>query len=103
MYRFAWSDGFDHWRKRRMNKVIEIAEKEGRYYITPEDVEQAMNENSDDPHGIRIDVLEVLGKQTAFGAEDSGLCAFVAFKGPNARSEALPEAVASTEELDTGG
>ena len=66
-----------------MNKVIEIAEKYGRDYITPEDIEQAMNENGDDPHGIRIDVLEVLGKQTAFGAEDPGLCAFAAFKWPN--------------------
>lgn len=67
-----------------MNKVISIAATAGRDYITPEDVQQAMDENADDPHGIRIDVLEVLGKQTEFGTEDSGLCAFVAFKGPNA-------------------
>lgn len=69
-----------------MNKVTAIAARAGRDYITPEDVQEAMDENRDDPHGIRIDVLEVLGKQTAFGAEDAGLCAFVAFKGPNIHS-----------------
>ena len=70
-----------------MNKVTGIAVKAGRDYITPEDVQQAMDESADDSHGIRIDVLEVLGKQTDFGAEDAGLCAFVAFKGPNVKTE----------------
>lgn len=64
-----------------MNKVIVIAEQAGRNYITPEDVQQAINEKPSDPHGIRIDVLEVIARQTNFGVEDISLCAFVAFNG----------------------
>lgn len=81
-----------------MNKVTAIAAQAGRDYITPEDVEQAMNENADDPHAIRIDVLEVLGIQTDFGAEDAGLCAFVAFSGPNAKISPPREAGNETPE-----
>lgn len=58
--------------------VTRIAEKKGRLYITPEDVEEALMNIDKDV--VRIDVLAVLGKQTRFGAEDSGLCAFVAWK-----------------------
>lgn len=65
-----------------LNTVTKIANDAGRDYITPEDVQQAMKEHRNDPHRVRIDVLEVLGKQTAYGAEDSGLCSFVAFSGP---------------------
>lgn len=65
-----------------MNKVIEYAKRAGRNYITPEDVERAMNDNHDDPHCVRIDVLEVMAKQTPYGVEDASLCAFAAFEGP---------------------
>ena len=66
-----------------MNTVTDIAAQAGRKYITPEDVSKAFKLFSDDPHRVRIDVLEVLGLQTHFGAEDSSLCAFLAFKGSN--------------------
>ena len=65
-----------------MNIVTKIANDDGRDYITPEDVQQAMNDHRNDPHSVRIDVLEVIGKQTTYGIEDPGLCAFVAFSGP---------------------
>jgi hypothetical protein len=66
-----------------MNSVTQIAARAGRKYITPEDVEKAMEAHRNDPDLVRLDVLEVLGKLTNFGAEDPSLCAFVAFEGPN--------------------
>lgn len=62
-----------------MNCVTEIAQLDGRGYITPEDVSAALEKHGADR--VRLDVLKVLGKQTAFGAEDSGLCAFIAWRG----------------------
>ena len=59
------------------NCVIAIAKADGRDYITPEDVSQAINEDNDVTK-VRLDVLEVL---SGWGAEDSGLCAFIAFRG----------------------
>ena len=69
-----------------MNTITTIAATKGRGYITPEDVQAAIDAHPDDIHRVRIDLLEVLGRQTDFGAEDSGLCAFIAFRGaPTAR------------------
>ena len=64
----------------KVNSVTVIAASKSRDYITPEDVSQAlrMETNTDK---VRRDVLEVLGKQTTFGAEDAGLCAFIAWRG----------------------
>ena len=59
-----------------MNCVVEIAKRDGREYITPEDVGQALEESTRDK--VRVDVLEMLGKEMA---EDAGLCAYVAWKG----------------------
>lgn len=64
-----------------MNSIIEIAKKHGRDYITPEDVTEALKRSRFSSQKIRLEVLEVLGKQTECGAEDSSLCAFVAWKG----------------------
>lgn len=61
------------------NVVTAIARRHKRDYITPEDVGDALL-----AHGatqVRLAVLEVLGNMTAFGAEDSSLCAFVAAEG----------------------
>jgi hypothetical protein len=66
-------------REGKMNCIIEIAKTEGRDYITPEDVADALKKF--DVNKVRLDVLEVLGKQVGFGAEDCGLCAFVAWEG----------------------
>lgn len=63
-----------------MNAVTSIAFGHGRTYITPEDVAEALATGRD-PDAIRLDVLEVIGKQTQFGAEDAGLCAFMAWRG----------------------
>lgn len=62
-----------------MNSVTEIARAAGRSYITPEDVSDALERRPSAK--VRLDVLEVLGKQTDFGAEDAGLCAFIAWRG----------------------
>ena len=63
------------------NRITAIAAKQGRNYITPEDVTQAFNDHQNDPHGVRIDLLEVLGSVAGFGAEDAKLCAFIGFQG----------------------
>lgn len=61
------------------NCITHIAHGAGRTYITPEDVSEALQNNPEEP--VRLHTLEVLGKISGFGAEDSGLCAFVAFQG----------------------
>ena len=62
-----------------MNCIVEIAKKHQRDYITPEDVSEALG--SHEPNKMRLDTLEVLGRTAGAGAEDSSLCAFVAWKG----------------------
>lgn len=62
------------------NSLTERAEAAGRRYITPEDVGQALRQGVSEEK-VRLEVLEVLGKQTRFGAEDAGLCAFLAWRG----------------------
>ena len=59
--------------------VTRIAKKNGRDYIIPEDVKEALRTINRDR--VRLDVLAVLGKQTQFGAEDGRLCASVAWRG----------------------
>lgn len=50
---------------------------EPRLYITPEDVNEALGCNS--VEDVRLWVLQALGGEC--GAEDTGLCAFVAARG----------------------
>lgn len=66
-----------------MNCVTKIAKENNRDYITPEDVADTLKEANTffEVAKVREDVLEVLGKQAGFGAEDAGLCAFVAWEG----------------------
>ena len=65
-----------------MNYIIEIAKKKRtEKYVTPEDVTDALNERRFSSQAVRIDILEILGNQTEYGAEDVGLCAFLAWKG----------------------
>jgi hypothetical protein len=66
--------------RRNENALTALAERDHRQYITPEDVTDALKRGIDKDK-VRLDVLEVLGAQTEFGAEDAGLCAFIAFKG----------------------
>lgn len=61
------------------NRVTEVALEDGRDYITHEDVSEAIKRS--DEYTVRMNVLEVIGKQTTFGAEDAGLCAFIAWRG----------------------
>jgi hypothetical protein len=83
----------------KLNLVTSFAHEDGRSYITPEDVQKLVDE-AYDLYGelpdktklnwalaeLRKDVLEVLGNQAGFGAEDSGLCAFVAWKGESSNA-----------------
>lgn len=62
-----------------MNCIINLAKANKRDYITPGDVEDALRWF--DVNQVRLDVLEVLGKHSGYGAEDVGLCAFVAWEG----------------------
>lgn len=61
------------------NLIAQMAHKNKRDYITPEDIGEALKTIPKDK--VRLDVLEVLGNCSGFGAEDSKLCAWVAFKG----------------------
>ena len=65
--------------KKPGESVTGIARKAGRDYITPEDIADALKVSPVDT--VRLDVLAVLGGTTGFGAEDRGLCAYVAWKG----------------------
>lgn len=62
-----------------MNAVTTIAQERGRKYITPEDVSAALRVGRIED--VRLAVLQVLGRQTEFAAEDGGLCAFLAARG----------------------
>lgn len=62
-----------------MPSIAELARRQGRNYITPDDVSEALEHHPADQ--VRMDVLAVLGKQTDFGAEDASLCAFIAWRG----------------------
>lgn len=57
--------------------IYEAAAVAGRDYITPEDVHDAYASGCS-ADAIRRDVLLVLGRVSGVGAEDAGLCAFVA-------------------------
>jgi predicted ATP-dependent protease len=69
------------WLEVDVNSIIEIAQKNKRDYITPEDVSEALKLSRFSSNKVRLEVLEVLGEITGFGVEDPGLCAFVAWKG----------------------
>lgn len=72
-----------------MNVVTRIAQEHGRSYITPGDVSAALG--TSEVGDVRLAVLDVLGNQTGFGAEDGGLCAFLAAQGdPAARGSRPP-------------
>lgn len=64
-----------------MNRLVELANLDGRHYITPEDVIDALMESECDPSKVRLDLLEILGKQIGFGALDQARCAAIAFMG----------------------
>lgn len=68
------------------NTLAAIAAENGRNYITPEDVAEAINRATPIDR-VRLDLLEILGKQTNYGVEDHSLCAFVAWHGPRAIQE----------------
>ena len=57
------------------NCICEIAKNEGREYMTPEDVEYALELYPEE--FVQKCVLEIIGKYTPFGIEDVSLCAFV--------------------------
>jgi len=61
------------------NCVAQLAKKDKRDYITPEDIGEAFKSNPEDK--VRKDVLEVLASGSGFSWEDGKLCAYVAFKG----------------------
>jgi hypothetical protein len=63
-----------------MNCIIKIAKTHRTdNYITPEDVTEALKMFP--VSRVRRDLLEILGKIAKYGAEDSGLCAFIAYRG----------------------
>ena len=59
--------------------LAEKAKLAGREYITPEDVQEAVNEGVN-KLALCDELLAILGKQRDLGAEDSGLCAFIAHR-----------------------
>jgi hypothetical protein len=55
--------------------VFELADAAKRHYITPEDVTAAL-ESGATAESVRLNVLQVIGKMSKYGIEDSSLCAF---------------------------
>ena len=70
--------------RRKKNCVIPYAEKAGRDYITPDDIQRALLAG-EDADIVRYDVLAVLGKTTDYGWEDASLCAFTAWEASRAK------------------
>jgi len=62
-------------------------EKHGRTYITPEDVSKALKQIRFPSAKVRLEVLEVLARQTEYGVEDWSLCAFIAWRGKTRQSK----------------
>ena len=70
------------WGLLTMNLIIEVAKtKRTEKYVTPEDVTYALSQRRFSSTDIRMNMLEILGNQTEYGAEDASLCAFLAWKG----------------------
>ncbi len=64
------------------NEIIEIAKaRRSRKYITPDDVTDALKKTPFSTSQIRLDLLEIMGKQTGFGVTQPALCAYLAWKG----------------------
>ena len=67
-----------------MNSIIVIAKKNKRDYVSPEDVTKAIQNTGYTTDGIvrvRLELLEILGRQTGYGVEDASLCAYIAWRG----------------------
>lgn len=73
------------------NCLAQLAKKYGRDYTTPEDIDEALDNNSEDK--VRIDLLEILGNASGFSVEDEGLCAATAFGGKNKKVRTLDELI----------
>ena len=46
-----------------MNSIIEIAKKDGRDYVTPKDVSEALKQSRFSSQKVRLEILEILAKQ----------------------------------------
>jgi hypothetical protein len=57
-----------------MNMLVNLAKAAGRDYITPEDIDEAMQGLGLD---IEMDFLEILAGQVEISIEDTDGCAFV--------------------------
>jgi len=62
-----------------MKTIFDIAKAEGRDYVTPEDISDSIKSGCP-KETLQSDVLKLLGRQAGFGAEDSSLCAFIAWR-----------------------
>lgn len=62
-----------------MTKLAEIAAANDRDYITPEDVQDAINAGADRLE-LYVELLNIIGKQSGLGVEDVGLACFIAAK-----------------------
>lgn len=64
------------------NKIIAIAKlRRSRKYITPDDVTDALKDARFTTPQVRLNLLEIMGKQTGFGITQPALCAYLAWKG----------------------
>lgn len=65
------------------NSVAQIAAKDKRNYVTPEDVSEAfkLKNTKEWKNKVRLDVLEIMVDNAGFGMEARDLCAMAAFEG----------------------
>ena len=71
-----------------MSVLTDAADADGRDYITPQDVGGLLTQYPERVEVIRLAVLEVLGYNIGYGAEDLGLCAWLAWRGKDVGDEA---------------
>lgn len=80
----------------QVNSLARLARKDGRDYVTPEDVTEALKTYPKDK--VRLDILQILAGGSGYGAEDETLCAFVAFQGKNeSNEEKMAKAIAEAD------
>ena len=63
-----------------VNPLVEHAARDGRGYVTPEDIGEILTVAPERRVEIAMALLRIIGRIDGAGAEDASLCAFVAAK-----------------------
>ena len=61
--------------------IVSSATSDGRTYITPEDIQEYMDQDEPDMVTLMRDFLMIMAGGTGYGIEDDKTCAFVLTQG----------------------